>query len=48
MSLQERYTHYDCLLPLAFQFVSGMFKERATLHGIFFNMYEYNINQADN
>ena len=24
MSLQERYTHYDCLLPLAFLFVSGI------------------------
>ena len=53
MSLQERYTHYDCLLHSCLYPASCsviMFIERATLHGAWeiFNIYEYNINQADN
>ena len=53
MSLQERYTHYDCLLPLAFQFVSGILlcyyvHRESDIAWELFNNYEYNINQADN
>ena len=53
MSLQERYTHYDCLLPLAFQFVSGILvcyyvHRESDIAWELFNIYEYNINQADN
>ena len=54
MSLQERYTHYDCLLPLAFLFVSGILMlcyyvhRESDIAWEIFNIYEYNINQADN